>query len=406
MWQSDPTSVNYDMVKDVQKFQLDEDPSGIGGTWYYVKQRPGLKEFLKAMSELYELHIYTMGTRAYALKIKEIVDPDGSIFGERVLSRDESGSISHKSLARLFPVDTKMVVIIDDRGDVWKWSENLIKVRVYEFFVGIGDINATFLPKKQEFPTMDAAITAATASADAEDDGAKIPPELEGVPIEKSDEIEEELAEDALQAETLADAPVPAPSTLDALISMSGGATADPQALITDQAAQLENAIKAQKESRPLAKMQEEQDKLDEAMAAAEGEAASGSDTPSELGEHPKKHSVLHDNDVELYHLTQHLTDVHKRFYETLDSARGITNGTPQSTQPVVPAKKNPRKRSTHGEDGGKVDLRLVPDVAQIMSRTKRQTFKDCVIVFSGIIPLNANVQLSVSPFPFIPRTV
>ena len=41
-----------------------------------------------------------------------------------------------------------MVVIIDDRGDVWQWESNLIKVVPYDFFVGIGDINSSFLPKK------------------------------------------------------------------------------------------------------------------------------------------------------------------------------------------------------------------------------------------------------------------
>lgn len=57
-----------------------------------------------------------------------------------------------------------MVVIIDDRADVWEWSPNLIKVIPCEvsltspgrykltfvkddFFVGIGDINSAFLPK-------------------------------------------------------------------------------------------------------------------------------------------------------------------------------------------------------------------------------------------------------------------
>lgn len=34
----------------------------------------------------------------------------------------------HKSLERLFPVDQSMVVVIDDRGDVWNWSPNLVKV--------------------------------------------------------------------------------------------------------------------------------------------------------------------------------------------------------------------------------------------------------------------------------------
>jgi len=57
-----------------------------------------------------------------------------------------------------------MVVIIDDRADVWEWSPNLIKVipckqflpmsRVIfplilldDFFIGIGDINSSFLAK-------------------------------------------------------------------------------------------------------------------------------------------------------------------------------------------------------------------------------------------------------------------
>jgi RNA polymerase II subunit A C-terminal domain phosphatase len=64
-----------------------------------------------------------------------------------------------------------MVVIIDDRADVWEWSPNLVKVipcqwlavthreisrtHIYfpdDFFVGIGDINSTFLPKATTSP--------------------------------------------------------------------------------------------------------------------------------------------------------------------------------------------------------------------------------------------------------------
>lgn len=33
-----------------------------------------------------------------------------------------------KSLERLFPVDQSMVVIIDDRADIWDWSPHLVKV--------------------------------------------------------------------------------------------------------------------------------------------------------------------------------------------------------------------------------------------------------------------------------------
>ena len=56
--------------------------------------------------------------------------------------------MARKSIERLFPVDQSMVAIIDDRGDVWAWQSNLVKVMPYDFFVGIGDINSSFLPKQ------------------------------------------------------------------------------------------------------------------------------------------------------------------------------------------------------------------------------------------------------------------
>jgi hypothetical protein len=40
------------------------------------------------------MHVYTMGTRAYAEEVCAAIDPDGKAFGGRVLSRDESGSES------------------------------------------------------------------------------------------------------------------------------------------------------------------------------------------------------------------------------------------------------------------------------------------------------------------------
>ena len=46
------------------------------------------------MAKKYEMHVYTMGTRAYAEEVCAAIDPDGKIFGGRLLSRDESGSES------------------------------------------------------------------------------------------------------------------------------------------------------------------------------------------------------------------------------------------------------------------------------------------------------------------------
>lgn len=54
--------------------------------------RPGLHDFLRKLSAKYEMHVYTMGTRAYAEEVCAAIDPNGRIFGGRILSRDESGS--------------------------------------------------------------------------------------------------------------------------------------------------------------------------------------------------------------------------------------------------------------------------------------------------------------------------
>jgi RNA polymerase II subunit A-like phosphatase len=88
----DRANPNYNAVKDVQAFQLEEG-GHLGPCWYFIKVRPGLAEFLEEVSKMYELHVYTMGTRAYADAIARIVDPQKQYFGDRILSRDESGSI-------------------------------------------------------------------------------------------------------------------------------------------------------------------------------------------------------------------------------------------------------------------------------------------------------------------------
>ena len=84
----DPGNPNNLALKDVHTFTLPNDPD----TVYYVKTRPHVKEFLQEVRKMYELHIYTMGTRSYADEVAKALDPEGSLFAGRVLSRDESGS--------------------------------------------------------------------------------------------------------------------------------------------------------------------------------------------------------------------------------------------------------------------------------------------------------------------------
>ena len=78
-----------------------------------------------------------MGTRAYTEEVCAAIDSGGVFFRGRILFRDESGSefaytidqgLTQRSLQRLFPRDTSMVLIIDDRANVWEWSPDLVEV--------------------------------------------------------------------------------------------------------------------------------------------------------------------------------------------------------------------------------------------------------------------------------------
>ncbi|KAH8835610.1 hypothetical protein DL96DRAFT_1574908 [Flagelloscypha sp. PMI_526] len=262
---SDECNPNWDALKDVKKFKLAPDIAGQKGaqkhpdhanTMYYIKPRPGWQAFFNELIKKYEMHVYTMGTRAYAEQVCRAIDPESKIFGGRILTRDESGSLTQKSLSRLFPVDTSMVVIIDDRADVWDWSPNLVKVIPYDFFVGIGDINSAFLPKQE-------AITA-------------------GKPSKKS-------SSNSTESEVAPQKPT------DALVEENS------------------HAIEAQVEARPLAKAQEQIDEAEEIRETgvngntndstndneSKSPTPSGSGTPPPAAHHHRK-ALLKNDDVEL----------------------------------------------------------------------------------------------------------
>ena len=81
------------------------------------------------MKVLYELHIYTMGSRDYAQAVVKLIDPKGELFSDRIKTRDENEFFNLKSLERIFPFNQNIAVIIDDRADVWGACENLLQVQ-------------------------------------------------------------------------------------------------------------------------------------------------------------------------------------------------------------------------------------------------------------------------------------
>lgn len=380
-WQHDPKNPNYRFVSDVRSFFLEEDPAtppnftvprpGHSKCWYYVKLRPGLKNFLKHVSSLYELHIYTMATRSYALAISNIIDPTGEYFGDRILSRDESGLLTHKNLKRLFPVDQSMVAIIDDRGDVWQWEANLIKVVPYDFFVGIGDINLSFLPKKNGQLLRPSkklkAIARLEAVAETETDQiakSALDEADNETPKEKRttdpyNNLDQKSSKETVDAEQDArtdygEAPVSSPSSpVDRIVLLGGGE--DSQNLLAKQLKIRNKVMEQQQHDRPLARLQHNLD------MAIQGDHE-GSNSDSDGKEDEEYEHLLYDDDKELIYLESALEKFHAEYY---------------------------RQFSMYQKD----DSRERPDLTKIIPRLKQECLQGLVVLFSGILPLGMDID-------------
>jgi RNA polymerase II subunit A-like phosphatase len=380
-WKNDPSNPNYEALKDVATFRLPRDDKT-----YYVKPRPGLKEFLAEVSKLYEMHVYTMASREYARLVTNLIDPTGTIFGTRVLSRDENGAAGmKKALKRLFPMDTSMVVIIDDRGDVWNWSPNLIKVNAYDFFVGVGDINSSFLPKQH-------VIEAPRAR-----------PQIEQTPNADTPQSASENGEQPKETSDSTERPAPPPtppttppaangelSAVDLMVSMAGDQDED---TLQKKEHEHDEILASQLADRPLLQKQKILDAADEEAKDAKDSAAvvEATEVLREDGlaekemtppDHPKyRHNLLQDDDTELEYLGKNLRNVRDAFYEEYE--KGLSAGEAGRVAELRPGK--PNKQPVQ-------DLRI-PDAAVIMQEMKSRVLGDAHIVFSGVVPLGINIH-------------
>ncbi|KAI1773821.1 hypothetical protein F4818DRAFT_103476 [Hypoxylon cercidicola] len=346
-WQRDPSNPNYEAVKDVRSFQLDDGPRDgprgtTNGCWYYIKMRPGLAEFLERIYQMFELHVYTMGTRAYALNIAKIVDPTQKLFGNRIISRDENESIVAKSLQRLFPVSTNMAVVIDDRADVWPRNRpNLIKVTPYDFFTGIGDINSSFLPKRDDTLTPSPPPESKQPNGDSNGTSNATQPIAGG-------------------------AVAPSPKAEHEREVVNG----DENALLLLQAEEQERALEKQLKDRPLLHLQEKLDREDEEAEKKSAENSGNEDSntkgESESPSH-QRHKLLRDDDRELIYLEKHLTSLHHAFYAEYDEQAAVRR---HDDMPNI-----------------------VPDVGSILNNLKSQVLKGTRIVLSGLVPLTVDVR-------------
>ncbi|BBN00507.1 RNA polymerase II C-terminal domain phosphatase-like 3/4 [Marchantia polymorpha subsp. ruderalis] len=105
----------------------------------WTKLRPGIWKFLARASQLFELHVYTMGNKVYATEMAKLLDPSGALFEGRVISKGDDGDgddmlPKSKDLDGVLGMESA-VIIIDDSARVWPHhSQNLIVVERYMYF--------------------------------------------------------------------------------------------------------------------------------------------------------------------------------------------------------------------------------------------------------------------------------
>ncbi|CAN1809623.1 RNA polymerase II C-terminal domain phosphatase-like 4 [Linum perenne] len=99
-----------------------------------TKLRPYVHSFLKDASKMFDMYIYTMGDKAYALEMANLLDPGKEYFNAKVISRDD-GTQRHQKGLDVVLGDERAVLILDDTENVWpSHKDNLIVMERYHFF--------------------------------------------------------------------------------------------------------------------------------------------------------------------------------------------------------------------------------------------------------------------------------
>jgi len=110
------------------------------GLW--TKTRPGVRTFLRKAAALFEIHICTAGSQAYAERMRALLDPTrelvrGSVVGLATFDKfgvPEPGEVV-KTMERELRGSEPVAVVLDDTAAVWPGhAENLIVCERYVYF--------------------------------------------------------------------------------------------------------------------------------------------------------------------------------------------------------------------------------------------------------------------------------
>ncbi|XP_068723249.1 RNA polymerase II subunit A C-terminal domain phosphatase-like [Montipora capricornis] len=414
-------------MKDVHHFQL---PGH--SVWYHTKIRPGTLEFLNRLSTLYELHIFTMGSRMYAHTIARLLDPKGKLFAHRIRSRDECFNAFSKShdLRSLFPCGDNMVCIIDDREDVWNFAPNLIHVKPYQFFKGVGDINAP--PESALAPTNDEQSTSSEKTAEVQEthdwDVKDVQVNLseKGNVEEKidSDEVfEESNKTEKAKGEVLSKVKACVENVVESALNVkkqeSVVDTNEPVVKVGKTEDTTEKVQTIEDSSNLLENGDENVDNKSCKMDTAEIKASAKDESNCEQNRNGKTEDVAEESlsegnnkmpckelqvascegeakfkppqnhvyefadgdDDYLLHLEDILHRIHMVFYETVDSVKSMTNTEEAKNNPIVAKYCSPGTTT--------------PDTKLIVTKLRQNVLGGANVVFTGVIPTSVRQEES-----------
>jgi len=117
-----------------------KDPKVPPGKVFYSMLRPGLREFLKSVSELYDVVMYSAGTRPYLENLFSKIDPGGLPMRSIISMHDVEVDSQRKVFTAAFPYRDQCV-IIDDIATVWTTPQDVYTIPRFAFWERTGSVS-------------------------------------------------------------------------------------------------------------------------------------------------------------------------------------------------------------------------------------------------------------------------
>ncbi|KAL6984904.1 protein-serine,threonine phosphatase [Sarracenia purpurea var. burkii] len=110
------------------KNQTDSAQDVLGGSLFKLdsmhmltKLRPFVRTFLEEASNLFEMYIYTMGERSYALEMAKLLDPKKIYFSSRVIAQDDCTQRHQKGLDVVLGQENAVLILDDTEPASIEW---------------------------------------------------------------------------------------------------------------------------------------------------------------------------------------------------------------------------------------------------------------------------------------------